>query len=472
MTALGHAPQTTTKMPAFLHAADLHLDSPLTGLEAYEGAPVEEIRGATRRAFENLVALALSESVDALLLAGDIYDGDWRDYNTGLFFLTQMARLKQAGIAVLLVHGNHDAASQISRHLRLPDNVHAFSSRAPETLRLEQAGFAIHGQSYATRHVDQNLARAYPPAVPGAFNIGLLHTALDGRPGHASYAPCHRDDLVRLGYDYWALGHVHAREVISEQPWVVFPGNLQGRHARETGAKGATMVRVHDNMVEALEHHALDVVRWSQCDILLEGERDPDWDRDPDRDQDRDGAELELDLDLEQSLAAALEAELAAADGRLLAVRLRLVGQTRRDGALRAKSEQLLNQARALALDIAAGGIWIEKLLIDTKQIATNRAQSQAADSLGHANEPASQTPLLETLVNPTDFLNPASQAPALAATLLADVAELQRKLPASLQGDAEALDLAHASLSRCDGDLHHCLCDAHARLLQQLRGS
>src|SRR4051812_29910913 len=111
----------------FVHAADLHLDSPLRGLDRYEGAPVEQLRGATRRALENLVALCLSEKADFLLLAGDLYDGGWKDYRTGLFFAAQMSRLRAADIPVFFVRGNHDAESNITRSLRLPENVRELS---------------------------------------------------------------------------------------------------------------------------------------------------------------------------------------------------------------------------------------------------------------------------------------------------------------------------------------------------------
>src|SRR5829696_667564 len=136
-------------MLKFLHAADVHLDSPLRGLERYDGAPVEEIRGAARRAFENLVDLALAEEVAFLLLAGDLYDGDWKDYNTGLFFAAQMRRLEEAGTPVFVISGNHDAASQITRVLRPPDNVKVFSTRKPETVELKGLEVALHGQGFA-----------------------------------------------------------------------------------------------------------------------------------------------------------------------------------------------------------------------------------------------------------------------------------------------------------------------------------
>ena len=222
----------------FIHAADIHLDSALRGLERYEGAPVDEIRNATRRAFDNLIELAITEAVDFVLLAGDLYDGDWKDYNTGLYFVERMGRLREAGIRVYMVAGNHDAASQITKHLRVPDNVRLFATRSPERVVLDDLAVAIHGQGFANRAVTDDLSQAYAQGDPQLFNIGLLHTCLDGKPGHEPYAPCSIDGLRSKGYQYWALGHVHAREVVCRDPWIIFPGNIQGRHIRETGDVG------------------------------------------------------------------------------------------------------------------------------------------------------------------------------------------------------------------------------------------
>ena len=287
---------------------DIHLDSPLRGLESYEDAPVDEIRNATRRAFDNLVALAIEEEVRFVLLAGDLYDGDWKDYNTGLFFTERMGRLKRHNILVFMVSGNHDAASRISPHLHPPDNVTVLSTRKPQTILLEHIGAAIHGQGYASRAITHNLARHYPQYHPGYFNIGLLHTALNGREGHEPYAPCSLDDLKSKGYDYWALGHVHQREVISRDPWILFPGNLQGRHIRETGSKGASLITVENGRVVDVTHHDLDVLRFSRVSVDLSRCTTIDAVHDPVRE--------------------ALETAQAQADERVLAVRLELTGET------------------------------------------------------------------------------------------------------------------------------------------------
>jgi exonuclease SbcD len=189
----------------FLHASDLHIDSPLRGLDRYDGDPLERLRTATRAALERLVDRALSEPVDFVLFAGDIYDRDWQDFHTGLYFREQMVRLGRAGIRVFIVQGNHDAQGVISRQLALPSNVTVFSSRTAETVRIEELSVAIHGRSFPELVVGEDLIPSYPQPFPGAFNIGMLHTSLTGRPGHDPYAPTDLATLAAKGYDYWAL---------------------------------------------------------------------------------------------------------------------------------------------------------------------------------------------------------------------------------------------------------------------------
>lgn len=162
----------------FFHAADIHLDSPLRGLAGQEGNAAARVRTATREALDTLVGLCIEEKVDLLIIAGDLYDGDWRDYKTGLYSAGQMGRLKRAGIPVYLLHGNHDAESQITKKLDLPDNVHVFGAREPETFVLGELKIALHGQSFRQRNVTDNLVPNYPSPIPGAFNIGVLHTGL------------------------------------------------------------------------------------------------------------------------------------------------------------------------------------------------------------------------------------------------------------------------------------------------------
>jgi len=255
----------------FLHAADIHLDSPLRRLGQYDEAVAERLRSATRVALANLVDLAISEEVAFVIIAGDVYDGDWDDVRTGLFMVQQMRRLKDAGIPVFTIAGNHDAATKMTYNVPPPENVVMFGHKTAETHRLDDLDVAIHGRSFATQAVTENLASSYPPAVPNVFNIGILHTSLDGREGHAPYSPCTVMDLRQKGYDYWALGHVHTREIVCQEPWVVFPGNIQGRSIRETDERGAMLVTVERGpstvpMVRAV-FHPLDDARWIVLEI-------------------------------------------------------------------------------------------------------------------------------------------------------------------------------------------------------------
>jgi exonuclease SbcD len=250
-----------------VHAADLHLDSPLRGLPAYPKAPLDAFRRATRRALRRLVALCLQEDAAALLLAGDLVDGSGRDHKTGLFLVRQLLRLHDAGIPVLSVRGNHDAASRVVKNVLWPGNVVELGLDGPETVVLEGAGLAVHGQSYLRPATYEDLARSYPAPISALANVGVLHTSAEGRRGHDPYAPCSRSGLLARGYDYWALGHVHAREVLAQAPWVVFCGNLQGRSPREVGPKGATLITVVQGRVAAVEHRPLDVVRYTDCAV-------------------------------------------------------------------------------------------------------------------------------------------------------------------------------------------------------------
>ncbi|MFP4539296.1 MAG: exonuclease SbcCD subunit D, partial [Dichotomicrobium sp.] len=199
----------------FLHTADIHLDSPLRTLALRDEALSAQIRGATRKAFTGLVDTCLERRLDALVIAGDLYDRDLQDMSTALFFGRQMRRLAEAGIRVFLIRGNHDAESVLTRELSLPDNVHVFGADGG-TEKLAEAGIAIHGVSFASAHVPENLVNRYPAPVPGMVNIGLLHTSLTGAEGHDVYAPCSLADLRGHGFDYWALGHVHKRAVHAE----------------------------------------------------------------------------------------------------------------------------------------------------------------------------------------------------------------------------------------------------------------
>jgi exonuclease SbcD len=323
-----------------IHAADLHIDSPLRGLGRIEGAPVDQIRLATRMAFRRLIDRCLDESAALLLLAGDVFDGEWRDFNTGLFFVRELSRLRETGARVVMIRGNHDADSVLSRSVPLPDHVTTLAADLAETVVFEDLGVAVHGQSYVTRSVEENLARAYPAPLSGYCNIGLLHTNAVGSADHGNYAPCTVGQLVGHGYDYWALGHVHRREILSRAPWVVYPGNLQGRHAKETGAKGCAVIELEDGQISSVEQVDMDVVRWVHVTAAADATGD---------------AEALL-----EEVRRGLQAALAGADGRPLLARVTIGGKTPLHDALAAHPEPFQAKIRAIAADL--GEIWPEKI--------------------------------------------------------------------------------------------------------------
>lgn len=413
----------------FIHASDLHIDSPLRGLDRYDGAPVERLRTATRGALERLVDKALSERVDFVLFAGDLYDRDWQDFHTGLFFREQMVRLSRANIRVFIVQGNHDAQGVISKQLALPSNVAVFSSRSAHTIRIDELAVAIHGRSFPERVVDEDLVPSYPVPIPGFFNIGMLHTSLTGRVGHDTYAPTDLPTLIAKGYDYWALGHIHAREVVCEQPRIAFPGNLQGRHANETGAKGCELVTVEAGRIE-VEFVALDVVRWSQVSISLNG-------------VDRLDALSEVFHD-------SMEPLLIGATDRLHAVRVTLTGSTALHRLEANQPGTLASAMHAAAQDVSAAEIWIEQVRLE---LSTPLDRAQAAlrqDAVGE-------------LVRLVD-------------SIAGDPAELMRRAQADL-GDllvSMPQEVAAGDVPRLDDveELRRLLMDAEATVLARLAAS
>jgi hypothetical protein len=411
----------------FIHTGDIHLDSPLKGLSGPQGAAAERIRIATRVAFDTLVSLAIEDEVDFVVIAGDLYDGDWRDYQTGLFFVKQMGRLTQANIPVFLLHGNHDAESQITRRLTLPANVSVFSARKAETFRLQQFNVALHGQSFRQRDITDNLVPAYPPPIAGCFNIGVLHTGLGGMGGHANYAPCAIEDLINKGYDYWALAHVHQAAVLHERPHVVFCGNLQGRHIRESGRKGASLVVVEDGQVEEISPLHVDCVRWIHLPVPVDQCSAP-----------ADAIDL-----VRRAIERAVERE---AQGRLLACRVELTGQTGLHGELLASADHLLAEARAAALGLGEEVAWIERLVI-----ATSSPDSAASrrDALGELQR----------------WMESAASDTELQAQLTSDLHDLIRKLPHDVRAGAEDAVLKAAIDGNIAGLITHAGAYLDARL-------
>jgi DNA repair exonuclease SbcCD nuclease subunit len=303
----------------FIHAADLHLGSPFQGLALKDPDIAAIFVEASRKAFSTLVSRAIELDVDFFVIAGDVYDGDWKDNKIGLFFSREMGRLDRAGIPVYLLRGNHDALSIITKTISLPGNVYEFSTSKPETMLIESLNVALHGQGFAERSANDNLALTYPPAVRGWFNIGVLHTSLGGKEPHAPYAPCSLEDLRSRGYDYWALGHVHEFEEV---------------------AKGAVLVTVDDSRIE-LERLIVDEARFAVTEIGI--------------DLDQSAPDI---LRLVEQSARAIRAD---ADERITALRVRLRGASRLHRNFTANRQQWIDEVQA-ACHRAHEDIWLEKL--------------------------------------------------------------------------------------------------------------
>jgi DNA repair exonuclease SbcCD nuclease subunit len=347
----------------FIHAADIHLDSPLHGLSAYADAPADMLRNATREAFSKLVSAAIDEQVDFMVIAGDLYDGTWRDHNTGIFFCREMGRLRRAGIQVYVLFGNHDAESEMTSQLRLSDNVHTFSTRKPQTFRIDDLKVALHGHSFKEKAVTTNLVTAYPSPVAGYFNIGVLHTALEGGSMHASYAPCSVAELHAKEYHYWALGHVHDYAMWQDASTIVFPGNLQGRNIRETGRRGAVIVTVSDTEEVSVERLFIDVLRWESVTVDVSQASTLD----------------EVALAVGRELEALVESSVSSVPH---AVRVTITGATQAHGELFGLETQLRVEVLAQIAAISHDRLWLEKVKIATKPLAQSEPPTGRTDAL------------------------------------------------------------------------------------------
>src|ERR1700733_1963841 len=395
----------------FIHCADIHLDTPLQGLAQYSGAPVNEIRNATRRAFERVLSAAISQKVDFVIVAGDLYDTGLKSFESALFFNKQMARLKDAGIGVYLIYGNHDAASKLIKQIRPPSNVHVFRAGEAQTFQDDGLRLAIHGQSFATPEITQDLADKYPPPVPGCFNIGVLHTNLAGISEHANYAPCSLETLKNKGYQYWALGHVHNRQVLCTDPYILYPGNIQGRHGKEQGEKSCELVTVSDAGAISIETISTSVVPWFQADIDASGCRTAE--------------------EVYEKLQLGLEAMLSQSRERVTAVRLRILGTTDAHAELSRDLEQVRHEAISIATECGKGLFWVERVEVSTSPRLNRDELLKRDDPIGEIVR------ILATL----------RQDPAALASWSA-IAELQKKFPDELAHGPEAVKLDVAALS------------------------
>ena len=295
----------------FVHAADLHLDSPFRGISAEAPDYVaDRLRSATFDAFGNIIDLCLAEQVDALLVAGDIYDGADRSLRAQLRFVEGLKRLDEAGIRSFVCHGNHDPLDGWEARLDLPPGCVRFGPEVTGEAVFpdDPKRAAVYGVSYPRRVVTENLSAYYQPPYSSGFNLGLLHANVGGHPAHDNYSPCTVADLAETGIDYWALGHIHTRQVMREErPAVVYPGNPQGRHPGETGPRGVYLAEVDDFGGVRLDFRPVDVVRWEKLEIAIGG--------------------LDTEQALLDAIYAACDSTADAAEGRPVVFRLDLTGR-------------------------------------------------------------------------------------------------------------------------------------------------
>jgi len=327
----------------FIHTADLHLDAPLHSLALKDEVLSDLVGSATRGALEQIVNLCLEEDIHALLIAGDLYDRDLHSMKTAAFLTAQLERLNAASIPVFIIRGNHDAASVITKELDLPPNVHVFTGHGG-TAQLEEYGIAIHGVSFAKPQAPESLLPKYSAPMAGCFNIGLLHTSLAGSEGHDTYAPCSVSDIKNHGYDYWALGHIHKRQVHSESPHIVMPGMPQGRDIGEAGTKTVTLVSVSDGTV-TLEERRTSQVEFNRLSCALDG--------------------VEEWRDMIARITAAIKQAGSLAAGNTI-LRIELTGQTPLAWRVRRDMDLAIEQIREAAE--ALGTVWIEKIVCHLRQ--------------------------------------------------------------------------------------------------------
>ena len=327
----------------FVHSADVHLDSPLRSLALRHPELAELIGNATRQAFVNIIDLCLDEQVDALLLAGDLYDGEQTSMKTARFLASQVRRLDEAGIRVFIIRGNHDAMSKITQELVLPESVKIFGGRA-EAVAIDRGKseipIVVHGLSFAKPHAPQSLVPKFGTPVEGAVNIGIMHTSLAGAPGHDLYAPCSIADLEATGFRYWALGHVHIRSVNDGDCTIVMPGNPQGRDINEAGPKTVSLVAVRDNGEIHVEERNTSIAQFERITVDASGL--DDW------------------RDLALAISASLRQAREAVSVDHLVGRVRVAGGTPLAWRIRRDLDLLKTEADDRASVI--GGCWVEKL--------------------------------------------------------------------------------------------------------------
>jgi exonuclease SbcD len=273
-------PRSPSHALRFVHTADLHLGSRAMSLFGTTQDISADLANATYEAWRGIIDLCIQESVDFLLVAGDVYDSADRNIRAQLQFKEGLKRLDENDIAAYIVRGNHDPDDAWSRSIAMPDNTFIFSSKEPEVaIHYDKKGrplATIAGMSFATPHIHDNLAEQFPTREKEwPYTIGLLHCSVGGVLGHEPYAPCNIQDLRQRGYDYWALGHIHRPTVLDagDSP-IIYAGNPQGRDMGETGERGCRLVTVGADGAVEVEFIRTSRYLWKEIDLSIDGFED------------------------------------------------------------------------------------------------------------------------------------------------------------------------------------------------------
>jgi len=352
---------------SFIHTADLHLDSPFSGLRQVDGEIADLLKDATFRAFDNVVELALKNKVDFLLVAGDVYDATDRSLRAQLKFADGLKKLAVAGIRSFVCHGNHDPLDGWIASLQWPEEVHIFEPElesVPVTLGGEDV-VLIHGISYQHFQIDDSFGRGFERQGSQPFQIGLFHCSVGSDPAHETYAPRTLSELVAANLDYWALGHVHRHRVLKDgHPFITYPGTTQGRHIRETGPRGCLLVQVSGSGEVSARFEPVDCVRWSSSELQID--------------------DLETEGDLIEALERTCDEIGDEAQGRPAVVRITLSGRGELHAMLRRPQvvEDLTERLRETGLE-SAPAVMVEQIQVRTNTPIDLDSRRKSADFLG-----------------------------------------------------------------------------------------
>ncbi|TYU18151.1 metallophosphoesterase family protein [Listeria monocytogenes] len=255
----------------FLHMADLHLDSPFIGLSTLPQPLFSAIQESTFQSLERITTVAIKEAVDFVLIAGDIYDSEDQSVRAQARFAKEMKRLEAANIPVFMIHGNHDFIEKHKEKLALPSNVHVFSEQVEVMSHKTSTGVSvnIYGFSYNERHIRSSRVGEYKIQGDADFHIALLHgSEVSSSEEHDVYAPFRVQEISRKGFDYWALGHIHKRQLLAESPSIYYPGNIQGRNRKESGEKGASIITLSEAST-TIDFIGTSPIIWEEAVITL-----------------------------------------------------------------------------------------------------------------------------------------------------------------------------------------------------------